>query len=88
MSEDKNLGNSELNAADELTNAPLEQQPVEYTDDNIRQGNKKMMENIGAQWHDCNQVGTIIHVAIDGKYAGHHEFLLDASHQLLLKLYL
>ena len=34
-------------------------------------GNKKMMENIGAQWHDCNQVGTIIHVAIDGKYAGH-----------------
>ena len=37
MSEDKNLGNSELNAADELTNAPQEQQPpVEYTDDNIR----------------------------------------------------
>lgn len=34
-------------------------------------GNKKMMESIGAQWHDCNQVGTIIHVAIDGKYAGH-----------------
>ena len=33
-------------------------------------GNKKMMESIGAQWHDCNQVGTIIHVAIDGKYAG------------------
>ena len=27
MSEDKNLGNSELNAADELTNAPQEQQP-------------------------------------------------------------
>ena len=36
MSEDKNLGNSELNAADELTNAPQVQQPVEYTDDNIR----------------------------------------------------
>ena len=36
MSEDKNLGNSELNAADGLTNAPQEQQPVEYTDDNIR----------------------------------------------------
>ena len=36
MSEDKNLGNSALNAADELTNAPQEQQPVEYTDDNIR----------------------------------------------------
>ena len=34
-------------------------------------GNKKMMESIGAKWHDCHQVGTIIHVAIDGKYAGH-----------------
>ena len=28
-------------------------------------------KGIGAKWHDCNQVGTIIHVAIDGKYAGH-----------------
>ena len=36
MSEDKNLSNSELNAADEFANAPQEQQPVEYTDDNIR----------------------------------------------------
>ncbi len=34
-------------------------------------GNKKMMESIGAQWNDCRKVGTIIHVAIDGKYAGH-----------------
>ena len=34
-------------------------------------GNKKMMETIGAKWHDCHQVGTIIHVAIDGQYAGH-----------------
>ena len=36
MSEEKNLSNSELNAADEFANAPQEQQPVEYTDDNIR----------------------------------------------------
>ena len=34
-------------------------------------GNAKMMESIGAQWHDCHHVGTIIHVAIDGEYAGH-----------------
>jgi Cd2+/Zn2+-exporting ATPase len=34
-------------------------------------GNSKMMEAIGAQWHDCSHVGTIIHVAIDGVYAGH-----------------
>ena len=34
-------------------------------------GNTKMMDAIGAQWHDCTHTGTIIHVAIDGQYAGH-----------------
>lgn len=34
-------------------------------------GNSKMMDNIGAKWHQCHKVGTIIHVAVDGVYAGH-----------------
>ena len=34
-------------------------------------GNSRMMEAQGAQWHDCHHTGTIIHVAIDGTYAGH-----------------
>ena len=34
-------------------------------------GNTKMMNAIGAKWHDCTHVGTIIHVAINGEYAGH-----------------
>lgn len=34
-------------------------------------GNSKMMDSIGAKWHDCNKVGTIIHVAVDGVYVGH-----------------
>ena len=34
-------------------------------------GNTKMMDAINAQWHDCEHVGTIIHVAINGEYAGH-----------------
>ena len=34
-------------------------------------GNPKLMEAIGAKWHDCSHVGTIIHVAINGVYAGH-----------------
>ena len=34
-------------------------------------GNSKLMEKVGAQWHPCEQSGTIIHVAIDGEYAGH-----------------
>ena len=34
-------------------------------------GNAKMMDAIGVKWHDCEHIGTIIHVAIDGEYAGH-----------------
>ena len=34
-------------------------------------GNSKLMEKLGAAWHPCEQEGTIIHVAIDGSYAGH-----------------
>lgn len=34
-------------------------------------GNRKMMDRLGVQWHDCPCVGTIIHVAVDGRYAGH-----------------
>ena len=34
-------------------------------------GNAKMMEAVGANWHDCHLTGTIIHVAINGAYAGH-----------------
>ncbi len=35
-------------------------------------GNTKMMDLVGAKWHTCeHDAGTIIHVAIDGVYAGH-----------------
>ena len=34
-------------------------------------GNDKLMENIGVSWHPCHRVGTTVHVAIDGVYAGH-----------------
>jgi Cd2+/Zn2+-exporting ATPase len=34
-------------------------------------GNTKMMDAVGARWRNCHHVGTIIHVAIDGRYAGH-----------------
>ena len=38
---------------------------------NVVVGNAKMMENVGAAWHPCHHTGTIVHVAIDGEYAGH-----------------
>ncbi len=34
-------------------------------------GNTKMMDAVGTKWRDCHHIGTIIHVAIDGEYAGH-----------------
>ena len=34
-------------------------------------GNSKLMEAEGADWQPCEQEGTIIHVAMDGKYLGH-----------------
>ena len=37
----------------------------------IAVGNTRLMDTVGAAWHDCHHVGTIIHVAIDGTYAGH-----------------
>ena len=37
----------------------------------IAAGNGKLMEQLGIAYHDCHCVGTIIHMAIDGQYAGH-----------------
>ena len=34
-------------------------------------GNDKLMDEVGVDWHPCELAGTIIHVAIDGVYAGH-----------------
>lgn len=34
-------------------------------------GNGRMMDAVGVQWHQCHRVGTIVHVAVDGCYAGH-----------------
>lgn len=34
-------------------------------------GNTKLMKKIGAEYKECSHVGTVVHVAIDGSYAGH-----------------
>ena len=39
--------------------------------DTVCVGNTKLMDAVGAVWHDCENKGTIIHVAINGVYAGH-----------------
>ena len=42
---------------------------VDGTD--VAVGNSKLMDRLGIAWHDCHSVGTIIHLAIGGQYAGH-----------------
>lgn len=34
-------------------------------------GNDKLMQRVGAEWQPCHEVGTLVHVAIAGQYAGH-----------------
>lgn len=37
----------------------------------VAAGNTKLMTRLGIPYHDCHHVGTIVHIAIDGQYAGH-----------------
>ena len=37
----------------------------------VAAGNSKLMVQLGIAYHDCHSVGTIIHMAVDGQYAGH-----------------
>ncbi|MCD2435400.1 cadmium-translocating P-type ATPase [Acidaminococcus sp. NSJ-142] len=37
----------------------------------IAAGNGKLMEQLGVSYMDCHMVGTLVHLAVDGKYAGH-----------------
>ena len=37
----------------------------------VAAGNTKLMNRLGIDYQDCHHVGTVVHMAIDGKYAGH-----------------
>ena len=37
----------------------------------VAAGNVKLMKKLGISYMDCHSVGTIVHMAVDGKYAGH-----------------
>lgn len=37
----------------------------------VAAGNDKLMKRMGLSYHECHQTGTIIHMAVDGAYAGH-----------------
>ena len=37
----------------------------------VAAGNGKLMDELGIAWQECHSVGTIVHMAVDGQYAGH-----------------
>ena len=37
----------------------------------VHVGNSRLMDSVGAKWHQCHKAGTIVHVAVDGVYVGH-----------------
>lgn len=37
----------------------------------VAAGNEKLMRHLGISYKECHQVGTVVHMAVDGKYAGH-----------------
>ena len=39
--------------------------------DTVHVGNHRLMEEVGASWHPCHHVGTTVHAAVNGAYAGH-----------------
>lgn len=52
-------------------------------------GNKKLMDSLGVKWHECDKAGTIVHVAIDGKYMGHiivNDRIKDGSKEAIEQL--
>ncbi len=52
-------------------------------------GNDKLMNSIGVKWHPCHHVGTTVHVAVNGEYAGHiviSDELKDTSRQAIEQL--
>ena len=44
---------------------------AEFESHTLSVGNGKLMESLGIEEHKCHKVGTIVHVAMDGKYLGH-----------------
>lgn len=64
----KELDASRIGQVEELSGRGVRAQVDGKT---VCAGNDKLMEEIGVQWHPCHRVGTTVHVAVEGVYAGH-----------------
>ncbi len=64
----KEIDRSRVTDIEEISGHGIEAKVDGHT---VAAGNGKLMEQLGIAYHDCHSVGTIIHMAIDGQYAGH-----------------
>ena len=64
----KEIDRSRVTDIEEISGHGIEAKVDGHT---VSAGNGKLMEQLGIASHDCHCVGTIIHMAIDGQYAGH-----------------
>lgn len=62
------IDSSRITNAEELSGRGVRAQVDGRT---VCAGNDKLMEEIGVKWHPCHHVGTTVHVAVEGAYAGH-----------------
>lgn len=62
------LDNTRVTDAHEIAGQGIEAKVDGHT---IHAGNCKLMDSIGAKWHECELSGTTVHVAVNGKYEGH-----------------
>lgn len=62
------IDSSRVTGAEELSGRGVRAQVDGRT---VCAGNDKLMEEIGVKWHPCHHMGTTVHVAADGVYAGH-----------------
>ena len=64
----KEIDRSRVTDIEEISGHGIEAKVDGHT---VAAGNGKLMEQLGIEYHDCHCVGTIIHMAVDGQYAGH-----------------
>lgn len=64
----KEIDNSRLSNVEELSGRGVRATVDGKT---VCAGNRKLMDEIGVTWHPCHHVGTTVHLAVDGEYAGH-----------------
>lgn len=64
----KEIDVSRINAAQEISGHGIKADIDGHT---VLAGNSRLMEKYGVEYHECSKIGTILHMAIDGSYAGH-----------------